>query len=1738
MKLIRSASLALFLFCCFMIPPGSAGFLDDLSQTLKTAVTETPKDASKPFIAISEAEIKVRGVLGENTQDTSFGIKNSGAGTLNFAVKSNMPWVEVSPTQGTSSGGAEQKIDLHFKTTDLKEGNYVAPIVIEDTNAQNSPRTLLVRLDVLPGAVLVLDKKQLSAKFRQGESAGDQTFVIQNQGAGGLNYSLRMAFSAEDGNAWMTAEPANGQIAGGQATSVTVKMKSSAMSAGAHVATIEVIAPGVKNSPQSVQMTAFVMTNDVLSLSAQELSAETVKGKPVNPKILRVENTGSSAVTIKVEAKDKWLSAMPASKTLQAGEEAVFTVNYDTKELQSGEQRSEVVITDEVAKIAKKIPVTLKLTTPPVMKLETPGLDLKTETGKDLEAAGSFTLKNDGDGTLHYQCVKDASWLELDPVSGKLEKDGSVQVNLKVRASGLKAGEYQATIQVLDPNAENSPQKLPVKLTVESVSGLRVEPLELTAEVESGKDLKPESLALKNSGSEDVKFKVLSDSAWLTVAPQEGSVAKGSESSLVVVINTSSLGGGEQKAQIKIEAEGLKEPIVVPMTVKVKSAGLSTNPASLSSEIIRGTDAPAGAFEMTNNGSVPFSYVIKTKEDWLKVEPGQGTIPAGQKAGFQVTYKTKDLGTGDYVVEIQVCDPQAKIAQKLPTKVKVKAKAAKPSAVSDGGQSDYQVADDLWTKDQDATDKTQFGDNRVPAALQGLMLNVGDESLQRQRTLAEQNWGDLVNLYYDREHGILVKSNNGNMDKVRDWRISVEVYLFSPRGQWGHFDRSEYARRKYFAHDYLKYNYQEVKPISGADESYVLKQVQNNVYSFHGDEMTESWRFVAIKDGVVISMDATTENMLAVAKATGKTTDFYRFMDQILQAVSNKAWLAIFKKGNPKFDRLPAQLKPLVINVGTLIAERIYFMTDKMPGGGKQAGLNWVHLSYFSEPIVNADAGVDFEPAWEQSVSAQFFYPVKGGEKFVEGIVDSRHKNPSSGTTYTKVSLGDGGFREVGKDPMYTQYELRVGAAFVTLNFSAKNKNYTEPPAERINEIIQKIRDVNYDELFASIGESTEGPFEEETLDESAFEEAPPVALEEDFWGPQGDTEKLPPISLQGVPAPVGGPQPGDKNAQGQVWSPVAGGGWVKPEIYESDVSMIQQGKVYTDQWGWVDEKEAKEKQANYQKFQAANQVADQKRQEELQKLSQGIRDTQQKIKDMEAKHEKVEVLRNKLDELEKERKQDELDARWNSKATMTNTAQLAAREIVTGSDAEGGTSYKAMALRMLMGSVTVGYSEVAYNTADASYQVYDHLKNGDSIMGAVAKTTMSMATSEVIGRAQAGLFSWGAKKATTAVRKAFGQAAEVGTEGLSKSLAKKKTAVEKVFAIKDEAKQAEAIKKLYRGGGMEELSQLERKGHLGTNDVKKMQQVIAKEVDEAVDTGVKKTMNEFEEKTGVKIKEVMVGDSGSSASGKVHSVNTDADFASLPKFDEASLKTYADKNFGGDLVKANEKLSKKFAKAQDAFVDESLRTKGLSSYDVGYQTYDRFGATAGPGDAYTAGFVRTRQATQGKTTVFKPGEGSEIKSYKTSGQAMTDQDLLIRKEVMGKEVKRLNEKMEGLSPREQAYMEMKKKDLEKELKKISSEDSPKIEQGEAKDIMKQQEKALGKEGLTAEKASKALERADKALALSKESGVDPGLLEKARLLRQNPQQAKQILGNMSEEAFIKQVDTAVEQAGQKIKGN
>ena len=82
----------------------------------------------------------------------------------------------------------------------------------------------------------------------------------------------------------------------------------------------------------------------------------------------------------------------------------------------------------------------------------------------------TFTVTNSGGGTLNWTAADDAPWLGVSPTSGALAPGASQTVTATVSSASLDAGQFQTNVVVTDPNAANSPQSLPVSLTVIEVA--------------------------------------------------------------------------------------------------------------------------------------------------------------------------------------------------------------------------------------------------------------------------------------------------------------------------------------------------------------------------------------------------------------------------------------------------------------------------------------------------------------------------------------------------------------------------------------------------------------------------------------------------------------------------------------------------------------------------------------------------------------------------------------------------------------------------------------------------------------------------------------------------------------------------------------------------------------------------------------------------------------------------------------------------------------------------------------------------------------------------------------------------------------------------------------------------------------------------------------------------------------------------------------------------------------------
>lgn len=131
----------------------------------------------------------------------TFGLTNSGIGTLNFQLATNANWLSVSPVSGSLSAGAGQTITVSVDTTGLGVGLYDALILISDPAATNDPRYVTVSLQVKPeGPLLAVFGSSVAKGWNSsGQFADPDVFVEGGSWSNGYTALMTLLLQAQGG---------------------------------------------------------------------------------------------------------------------------------------------------------------------------------------------------------------------------------------------------------------------------------------------------------------------------------------------------------------------------------------------------------------------------------------------------------------------------------------------------------------------------------------------------------------------------------------------------------------------------------------------------------------------------------------------------------------------------------------------------------------------------------------------------------------------------------------------------------------------------------------------------------------------------------------------------------------------------------------------------------------------------------------------------------------------------------------------------------------------------------------------------------------------------------------------------------------------------------------------------------------------------------------------------------------------------------------------------------------------------------------------------------------------------------------------------------------------------------------------------------------------------------------------------------------------------------------------------
>ena len=328
--------------------------------------------------------------------------------------------------------------------------------------------------------------------------------------------------------------------------------------------------------------------------------------------MIRVFNAGAGSMPFTVSSDTPWLAVSPSSGTSRSSNEWIYVrVDFYTAGLPVGNYSGQVFVTAPGSTNSPfRVPVNLTVR-PPAASIECEPKVVSNSCVVGYGAdAQTLRIRNAGGGSLSYTLSSNVSWCSVSPVSGVStgESDG---ITITYRTTALPVGLSTGVITVTASGALNSPQRIPVSMTVipepsGSQPALSVQPLLLTASTLAGIPAVQQGFAVQNVGGGVLSYTVSDNVSWLSVNPGSGS-SVGEADWLAVDYSTAGLSTGRYEAVISVATAVATQLVAVVLNVApapTYALTIVTNPPSAGVVVASPAPGSGGRYPMGTSVSL------------------------------------------------------------------------------------------------------------------------------------------------------------------------------------------------------------------------------------------------------------------------------------------------------------------------------------------------------------------------------------------------------------------------------------------------------------------------------------------------------------------------------------------------------------------------------------------------------------------------------------------------------------------------------------------------------------------------------------------------------------------------------------------------------------------------------------------------------------------------------------------------------------------------------------------------------------------------------------------------------------------------------------------------------------------------------------------------------------------------------------------------------------------------------
>ncbi len=428
-------------------------------------------------------------------------------------------------------------------------------------------------------------------------SSANMAFTAQ---AGGPSLDQRLditggisgiPFTVSSSANWLTASLAAGNMPSG----LTVTANPSGLAAGSYQGTLTITASTTSIVTLFVRVTFTVTAAGQPSLSAKpaSLSSYAVTNAPPATRAITISNLGGGSIAFTARATTTsggpWLTLSASSGTLSAFASQSIQATLNPTGLGPGTYSGTVTISSTASSQSVTLPVTMTVTqVEQTLLIPQSGLTFYAIAGGGAPPPQFFSILNTGRGQLNFTTqfttLSGANWLKVFPGAGSstAESNQVPQERVDVDPTGLQAGFYYGTVQVLAPTAVNNPQSVSVILNVlpaGSHLGPIVEPTGLIFTAPEGQFPSSQTVLVQSINSTPLTFHsgvtTIDGSPWLTTLPPDGVVTQAQPARIVIQPQTGNLSPGVYRGSLTLSFSDGSIRVVAVVVVVIPNANAS-----------------------------------------------------------------------------------------------------------------------------------------------------------------------------------------------------------------------------------------------------------------------------------------------------------------------------------------------------------------------------------------------------------------------------------------------------------------------------------------------------------------------------------------------------------------------------------------------------------------------------------------------------------------------------------------------------------------------------------------------------------------------------------------------------------------------------------------------------------------------------------------------------------------------------------------------------------------------------------------------------------------------------------------------------------------------------------------------------------------------------------------------------------------------------------------------------------